>query len=192
MFSTPAGDWCRCKESKGASTSAGWLSLITATGGSEIIDSTDGNGLLVVDKDKLTVVKPSCLPIWDAEANGYHFVTVKIYIYEETKTASELELWYWFQGALDGNMKHHLSKIEENDLQIILRVDYTDRNGNAASLDIVVPDSIVLDYTSTQSPYFWANIRGLNKLGSATITTYVTYGDVEIAGATYEYTAVTE
>ena len=144
-------------------------------------------------KKNLTVVNPTCLPVWDAEVGGYRFVTVAMDIVEVKKDASVLKLQYWFTDAFDGDMKQHLTKVAENDLKVVLRVDYTYSDGSDASLDIVVPADTVVEYANTAyEPYFETTIRGLNELGDATITVYATYGGVEIKGVDYEYKAVAE
>ena len=141
-------------------------------------------------KKNLTLINPACLPVWSEAEGGYRFVTLGMDIYEEEKNAETLKLQYWFTGALDGAMKEHLAKVAENDLKVVLRVDYTTGDGAAASLDIIVPAEKIVQYANTNDAFFVTTIRGLNNLGNAKITVLTTYGNIEIAGATYDYEAV--
>ena len=138
----------------------------------------------------MTLINPACLPVWSEAEGGYRFVTLGMDIYEAEKNAETLKLQYWFTGVLDGDMKQHLLKVAENDLKVVLRVDYTTKDGAAASLDIVVPADKVVEYAGMADSYFQTTIRGLNDLGNAKITVLTTYGNIEIAGATYDYEAV--
>ena len=167
--------------------------VVAVTGGSKIEDSTDGEGLLQVAKANMTLPSNDQLPIWCADDAGYRFTTVETDFWEYAKTAESLALMYWFTGSLDADMKQHLAKLSENELKIVLRVSYMTSDGSEASLDIVIPEDMVLQYASIENePYFMTTIRGLDTLGEATITTYVISGLVEVPGESYTYTAVTE
>ena len=167
--------------------------VIATAVGANIKDSSNGKGLLKVAKNNLTLMTNEQLPIWCEDEGGFRFVNVETDVYEEKKDASQLILQYWFLGALDGDMKQHLAKVDENELKVYLRVDYTYADGSNATLNIVIPDDVVVDYANTAvEPYFRTTISGLNGLGNATITTCVSSRNVEISGASYTYTAITE
>jgi hypothetical protein len=84
--------------------------------------------------------------------------------------------------------------VANNGLNIVLRICYTSTSGDQAYLDLVIPQDKVVEYAGKPTGIFSTTIRGLENLGTATITPCVTYGDIALGNAengTYNYTAAT-
>ena len=169
--------------------------VLAANAYAHIVDNTNGKGLLKVAKDHLTLPKNDQLPIWIAEEGGFRLVTPVMGIgkFDEYSDAEKLVLGYYFDGAMDdvaSGMRQQLGKTSENDIKVILRVDYVLSAGYEGSLNVFTPEAMLNQYAAYgegQYPSISVVLRGLNAVQSAKITTYVVYEDIEIACATYDY-----
>jgi len=168
--------------------------VVAVRGDARIMDSTDGEGLLKVAKNNLTLPGNDQLPYWIAAEGGFRFVTVDMTLVKGKQTAESLQLYYWFNGALDrADMRAELANIAEHELAVILRVSYTISDGSRAYLDIRVPDEKVVEYAQYDGyPSFLTQIKGLNNVEDPEITAYVVYDTVEVPGGNYEYVKVAE
>ena len=163
--------------------------VIAVTGGARIKDSSNGKGLLKVAKTNLTIPSNDQLPIWIAADAGYRFATVNFKVAAKENADGSFTFMYYFDGALDGELKSQLQNVAENDLQLKLRVTYTANNGNEAILNLIIPEEKVVEYGGKDAGkgYFMTTIRGLNKFSSSNITPYITYGTVELTGTDCSY-----
>jgi len=165
--------------------------LITTTGGSKVIDSTDGEGLLVIAKGNLTVVNQNCLPIWIEAEGGYRFAVVALKMQGSVNDDGSYKMLYYFTGALDGELKEQFENTEANGMKLVLRVSYKSTDGSDAILDLVIPAAKMTEYGeyASGSGYFDTTIYGLEKLGTATLTPYLIVGNTQLCDGSVTYTA---
>ena len=167
--------------------------LITTNGGANVIDSSDGEGLLVIAKNNLTVVNQSCLPIWIEAEGGYRFVQVTLKMQGTAKADGSFLMQYYFTGALDGALKTQFQNVAQNDMKLVLRVTYKSMDGSNAILNLVIPAEKVVEYggKAEGKGLFETTVFGLEKLGTATLTPYLIVGNTELCDGSVTYTAPT-
>ena len=167
--------------------------LITTTGGANVIDSSDGEGLLVIAKNNLTVVNQSCLPIWIEAEGGYRFVQVTLKMQGTAKADGSFLMQYYFTGALDGELKSQFQNVAQNDMKLVLRVTYKSMDGSDAILDLVILAEKLVEYggKAEGKGLFETTVFGLEKLGTATLTPYLMVGNTKLCDGSVTYTAPT-
>jgi hypothetical protein len=137
----------------------------------------------VVDKNKLTVINPACLPVWVEAEGGYRFAVVTFKFQGTNQADGSFLFQYYLVGALDGALKEQLKHVDTNGLKVVLKVRYTSSDGSDAYLDLVIPAAKVVEYAGKATGLFSTTIRGLDKLSGAVITPCITYGNVVLSNA---------
>ena len=78
---------------------------------------------------------------------------------------------------------------EDNDgLDLIVRVNYKNKNGDPRSLDVKFQAEHLMAYGQNYSTgCLWATVNGLDKVSDVTFTAILSNGAVEISGSTAAY-----
>jgi hypothetical protein len=162
--------------------------LIAPFESSEVIDSSDGKGLLIVGRDDIAIDESnSYMSVW-SEGEGYRFT--KVTMKQNLKPQGENSALFRFY--IDGNdpacamQQAWVNGGADNGNKVIVKLEWTDLNGNYASREYVYGDDKLAEYAANWTGNeFRLTVNGLSNVSELKVTAMVTGDcDVTICGET--------
>ncbi len=165
---------------------------MTATVGSYIIDSTNGQGLLKVAKNNLVMAANTQLKIWKEEEQGYRFATATFGTYLETSTAGATTFWFWMNEPTGLVMKELADGAADKDgLSMRIRMSYINSQGGTSVLYFDFPAEMVQQYgqleVSGTPSSMTMTISKLDTVSEVSFTAMVTSDSVAVESETVNY-----
>ncbi|MBR2038623.1 MAG: metallophosphoesterase, partial [Lachnospiraceae bacterium] len=105
----------------------------------QVVDSSEGEGVLVVPKDSLTLANGSDIPVWDETASGYRFTKVTIIDKAEVKTEDALTFSMRPSFSSDYIGKLIAEGSDDSMVYVGVRLEWTDNAGMEYKYDCVLP-----------------------------------------------------
>lgn len=165
---------------------------MTATVGSYIIDSTDGQGLLKVAKNNLVLADNTQLKIWKEEENGYRFAAVSFKTNLASSEAGKATFMFYLNEANGAVMEELADGAEDNDgLYVQVRMTYTNSQGGRSVLYFDFPADKVVEYAekeyNSKASYLFMTIAGLDTVTNVSFEAVVGSGSIMLASAAASY-----
>ena len=138
-----------------------------------IIDSTDGKGIVMIEKDSLAIMQGNAsLPVWVAEG-GYRFVNVKLK--SQASLTEEGNGYFRFyiagndancalqQAMADGGADNHIS--------VRVTLSWVDQQGKQGSKEYVYSDALLAEYAEDWlGNEFRLTLTGMERVTELTLT----------------------
>lgn len=154
---------------------------------SSIIDSTEGEGLLVVERSRLSMMDNSYVPVW-VEGEGFRFTSISVtgIAYDLGEGNAQFKFRVNRKEADHLLAQHLVDGGEDNGVTIKVLITWTNPDGTPGSMPFVFSEALVKQYASSwTTKEFILNISGVENLSELAFTAIVCYGDsVDVEGLT--------
>ena len=165
---------------------------ITATVGSYIIDSTNGQGLLKVAKNNLVMADNTQLKIWMEEEIGYRFAAVSFKTNLQSSETGEATFRFYLNEANGVVMKELADDATDNDgLTMQVKMTYTNSQGGISTLYFDFPADKIIEYAEKEysgtASHLYMTIVNLDTVSDVSFTAVIRGGSVMIESAAVAY-----
>jgi hypothetical protein len=156
-------------------------SFVAAIKGARVMDSTDGKGLLIVDRDGIAVsAENTQLPVWDE--TGYRFVNVSLRQSAKIDANGNGYFRFYIEGN-DANcaLQQALSNGgTDNGVYVKVQLSWTTLSGTTAEKTYIYSDEHLAAYAENWTGNeFRLTVTGMEKVTELNMTAVVTYKMVE-------------
>lgn len=169
--------------------------LMTVTATSYVIDSTNGDGVLKIAKEKLVISADytedgvASLPIWIEEDAGYRMTTVTYVTKLVDNGSGSVQLRFYPTMDTAELLASQLADgAQDNDLTVKIVVYYTNTAGARQNVSLYFLESTLVSYGANWPQFLWMNINGLEGLSDVVFEVVVACGDIELASEEIAYT----
>jgi len=175
--------------------------LVATITNSEIIDSTNGNALLVIEKTGLAVATsaPTHLPVWteDGEA-GYRFTSIEFVQRVSLKNADRAYFRFWFAGDVGNDPESMLAKAladggADNGITVEVQLTWKDAGGQTVNKSFVFTEENVQTYANDWTgKMFYLYINGVESAPDLTVSAKVvsSFSETEVSVSSEAITPV--
>ena len=169
---------------------------LVAIKNTHIIDSTNGQALVKIARDSVSVQNTNAqLLLWDAEAGGYRFVEVSLSQQAERKENGDGYFHFYIQGS-DANCALQQALVDggaDNGVYVQVKLVWTDVSGNVAQRTFVYSEELVAMYAENWTTReFRLTVTGMENVQQLHLTAQIVYkgaadsakNDVAVCGTT--------
>ena len=163
---------------------------MTATYGANIIDSTNGDGLLKVAKDNLAMVNNSQIMVWKAEDAGYRFATAT-FASAFISTADGNANFAFYLNEKGLIMQELADGADDGDgLSIQVKITYTNTRGYRTTLYLDLTEEEAQQYAQgdlTGSSWIETKVNGVGNFTNVQFSAVLRNDNVVIEGPVWDY-----